>query len=162
MRSGARDAGSDSECLRTEADLGKLPHSQEYRGGETEAEWPISGGSEVARCIGTPCVEGDVPGVIGSGDWALEDVGVRSSSVEVRSPCECLRPLCRMSESQGKNLVLALTASPRGGLHGSQFQNLSRCQWQSYRFSLSSDTPPCRGPHHVCTRLMGLEQPLAP
>ena len=109
--------------------MGKSPHSQEYRGGETEARWPTSGGSEVARCIGRPYVEGDAPGVVGSGDWALEDVGVRSPSVAVRSPCECLRPLGRTSESPPKMIVLALTASsPRGGFHGSRFQLLSHCQ----------------------------------
>ncbi len=37
-RSGARDPGSDPACLGIEVDLGKLPHSQEYRGGEPESE----------------------------------------------------------------------------------------------------------------------------
>ena len=111
MRSGARDAGSDPECLGIVADLGKLPHSQEYRGGEPESGLPMSGGSEVARWIGTARVKGGVPGVVGSGDWALEDVGVRSSSVEVRYPCECPRPLERTFESSLKVIVLALTAS---------------------------------------------------
>jgi len=117
-RSGARDAGSDPECLEIEAGLGKPPHSQEYRGGEPESEWPTSGGSEIARCIGTPCVEDGVPGVVGSGDWALEDVGVRSSSAGLRSRCECPRSLERTTESPLKMILLILTASsPRDGRH---------------------------------------------